>query len=204
MKAEKNKISPILQAFLENKDAIERYLRKYLNSAEDIEDCAQEAFLRSFLAESREKIDSPKAYLFMAAKNVALNELAKRANSSTRHIEDMENPTVIVDEKHVAADETLDSRRKLAVLAEAICHMPPKCRQVFIMRKVDGFRVREIAIKLNISVSAVEKHIATGLVKCHDYFSAHGYDPSEFRKMASGGGLASYGRTKALEADDER
>ena len=55
---------------------------------------------------------------------------------------------------------------RLERVKAAIVEMPPQCQRVFIMHKVYGFKYKEIAQQLGISVSTVEKHIMTGLKKC--------------------------------------
>ena len=173
-------MSPVLEAYLENREALKRFLTRYFSRADDVEDAAQEAFLRAFAAEARGDIRSPKAFLFQVAKNVALNEIARKSNSATNFLEDCGASPVLHDDRQVAVDDQLVSRQKLALFAVAVAELPPQCRRVFLMRKFDGLKVKEIAKTLNITVSAVEKHIAAGLVKCADYLMAYGYEPDDF------------------------
>lgn len=173
-------MTDILGSFLKNELALKKYLSRFFSKPQEIEDVAQETFLKAFVAESKAKIHSPKAYLFRTAKHTALNELAKKANQTTDFIEDSESSSVLQDKEQVGADDTLDSKRKLLVFTKAVASLPPNCRRVFLLRKMDGLKVKEIARHLDISVSGVEKHIATGLVKCNQYFKEQGYDPSEF------------------------
>ena len=86
----------------------------------------------------------------------------------------------ISEEASCNAETVLDSRRKLAALSIAISELPPVCRKVFILRKIEGLPIKEIAARLKISVSSVEKHGAEGLVKCNRRMCELGYDPQEF------------------------
>ena len=170
----------ILDSFLKNELALKKYLSRFFSGAQDVEDAAQETFLKAFAAETKAEIRSPKSYLFQVAKHTALNELAKKANQTTDYIEDSNSSSVLQDRGQVGADQKLDSQRKLVVFTKAVASLPPNCRRVFLLRKMDGLKVKEIARHLDISVSGVEKHIATGLVKCSQYFKEQGYDPAEF------------------------
>jgi RNA polymerase sigma-70 factor (ECF subfamily) len=81
--------------------------------------------------------------------------------------------------------DVVDSRRRLLHFARAIAELPPACRQVFWLRKVEGLKVMEIASRLGISGSAVEKHVASGLLKCSQYFRSIGIDPVDLVPIAA-------------------
>jgi len=57
--------------------------------------------------------------------------------------------------------------------------LPLQCRRVFLLRKVYDLSYQEIAKRLEISVSTVEKHMLNGVTKCSAYLRAHGEDPSQ-------------------------
>ena len=67
-----NKPSAITAAFLEHSGFLKKFLAGFLPAQQDIEDVAQETYLRAFIAEQREEIEQPKAFLFRVAKNLAL------------------------------------------------------------------------------------------------------------------------------------
>lgn len=197
-------MTAILDSFLKHELALKKYLSRFFKGQQDIEDAIQETFLKAFAAETKAEIQSPKAYLFRVAKHTALNTLAKKATLTTDYIEDSASSSVLHDRGQVGADDTLDSRRKLVVFSKAVASLPPGCRRVFLLRKMDGLKVKEIARHLDISVSGVEKLIAAGLVKCNQYFKEQGYDPSEFG--ATGCGTNTRARaeiTALLQVKDE-
>lgn len=177
-------VSKILKSFTQNERALKKYLRRFLSGSQDIEDAAQEAFLKAFATEIRTDVREPKALLFTAAKHVALNQIANKSNGATDFTEDLGSSDVLIDNGQANMEAQLDGRRKLLVVSQAIASLPTNCRQVFIMRKVNGLAVKEIAKLMNISVSGVEKHVATGLVKCSQFFRSHGYDPADFGPRA--------------------
>ncbi|MEX0300764.1 MAG: RNA polymerase sigma factor [Kordiimonas sp.] len=178
-------MSLILKNFLQNEKALKKYLTRFFSRAQDIDDVAQETFLKAFASEAKSEIRAPKSFLFKVAKHTALNEIAKKSNSTTDYIEDSANSNVLEDEAQVGAEQIFDSKQKLIVFSKAVASLPPNCRRVFLLRKMEGLKVKEIARKLDISVSGVEKHIATGLVKCSQYFREQGYDPTEFGDIAA-------------------
>ena len=167
-------MSTILEAYLENEKALKRFLRRFIKSREGADDLAQEAFLRAFAAESGREIQSPKAFLFKVARNLALNELAKQSSAATEPLGDFEGQEVLEDSSQAAVDDAVDGRERIRMLARAIAALPPQCAKVFILRKMQGLSQKEIAARLNISVRTVENHVALGLVRCKAYMRAHG------------------------------
>ena len=178
-------MADILKIFLENEKALRAYLGRFLTRAQDIEDVTQEAFVKTFAADAKTDIRAPKTFLFTVAKHTALNEVAKKANTTTDFIEDSEDTAVLEDRGQVSAESALDSKRKLLVFSKAVASLPPNRKRAFLLRKMHGLKVKEIARVMDISVSGVEKHIALGMVKCSEYFKEHGYDPAEFGAKAT-------------------
>lgn len=168
-------MSMILKTFLENERGIKRYLARFFPRAQDVDDLAQETFLRAY-AEPGRDLHSPRAFLYRIARNLALNERARLSNKTTSYIEDHPDPAVLEASDQVSAEDVVEGRQKLAVFADAIAALPPQCRRVFVLRKVHGMSQKDVAQKLGISVSTVEKHLATGLLRCSEYLRQRGYE----------------------------
>lgn len=181
-------MSRVLEAYNKDKAALKRYLRRFVGRSEDIEDIAQEAFLRAFAAESVKEIQSPKAFLFKVARNVALDEKAKQSHVAMMPLEDFGDTTVLDSSIQVSVEDEVESRRRLFVLAQAVADLPPQCARCFLMRKVYGLSYKEIATRLEISESTVEKHVALGALRCINHLRAKGYTPSEQSPKPSGKG----------------
>lgn len=167
-------MSGILEAYLENGDALKRYLRRFIHSREAADDLAQEAFLRAFAAESKRAIETPKAFLFKVAKNLALNELARQSSVPIEPLGDLESQQVLEDSSQASGDDVVHNRERIRLLARAVAALPPQCAKVFILRKMQGLSQKEIAARLNISVRTVENHVALGLSRCRAYMRAQG------------------------------
>lgn len=61
------------------------------------------------------------------------------------------------------ADQTI------GVHCEAVARLPPKCRRVYLMRKVHGMSHKEIAQHMGITTTTVERHITKGIRDCARY-----------------------------------
>ena len=178
MDDESSKSSPVLLglsgAFLTHQLSLKRFLRRFFSRTQDIEDIAQETYLRAFDAESSgEPVRSPKAFLFRIARNVALNELVRKSRLLTDYIEDSASHDVL--DKGASAEEQVMGQEKLAMFCRAAASLPAQCRKAFLMRKVYGLSHKDIAEQLGISISTVEKHVASGLLRCSAYLREGGY-----------------------------
>ncbi|MEO0398226.1 MAG: RNA polymerase sigma factor [Pseudomonadota bacterium] len=169
----------MLDIFIKHEAGLRRLLWRYVSNRQDVEDLLQETYVRVLAADAKYKLRASKGYLFRTAKNLALNELAKKSRTTTDSIEDSTPETVLIDEGQIAADESLSTRQEFMLVAQAVAGLPPQCRKVVVMRKFDGLSYREIADRLGITVSTAEKHAATGLIKCVDHLRRNGHDVEE-------------------------
>ncbi len=148
--------------------SLTRFLSRFLDSRVEIEDVLQEAFLKALEAESNVHIESPLAYLFKTAKNLALNSIAERRRKRTDPIADFEELSVLYDLKLISnfdPESQALMEEQLALAGEALEQLTPRVREVFVLRKVYGFSHKEIAKRLGIAVSTVEKHIVKGTLE---------------------------------------
>jgi RNA polymerase sigma-70 factor (ECF subfamily) len=159
--------TPVYEAYSRHGLSLKRFIGRFMHSSSDIEDIAQEAFLRAYAVESSRPIEQPKSFLFRIAKHLALSQLTRKARQITDYIEDSADSAVIQIE-HSAEDE-VSARQTLGLHCEAVAQLAPQCRQVYLLRKVHGFSHKEIAEQLGIAVSTVEKHLMKAVEQCDRY-----------------------------------
>ncbi|MEM9617021.1 MAG: sigma-70 family RNA polymerase sigma factor [Pseudomonadota bacterium] len=167
--AEKTGVSRVFRVFRNNENAIKKFLWRYVSSRHEVEDITQETILRALQAEKSREIREPRAFLFGVAKNIVRKELYKKSKNLIDFIEDFDNEQHFSYE--VDAEGAVDTRRQLILFWEAVATLPPQCQRVFVLKKVYGYSHKEIARRLNISVSTVEKHAAAGLRRCSDHMT---------------------------------
>ncbi len=160
-------LSAVSAAFLENHVFLKQFLSRFFSGRQDIEDVAQEAYLRAYVAEQQKDIEQPKAYLFRIARNLALTELTKKSRKITDYLEECGASVVI--ECEASADSEVEAEESLGLYCEAVAALPEKCRQVFLLRKVHGLPHKEIAERMSLSVSSVEKYLLRGIVECRTF-----------------------------------
>ncbi len=170
-------LSAVSAAFLLNHDFLKRFLTRFFSDSQDIEDVAQEAYLRAYVAEQQKEIEQPKAYLFRIARNLALTQLTKKSEKITDYLE--ESGASVVIECGAAADSEVEAEESLGLYCEAVAALPEKCRQVFLLRKVHGLAHKEIAQRMSLSVSSVEKYLLRGILECKAFVQEHeGLEPN--------------------------
>ncbi|MBV1900252.1 MAG: RNA polymerase sigma factor [Kordiimonadaceae bacterium] len=161
--------------------SLRRFISRIVVRPHDVDDVLQETFVR-VSDKDFDKISSPKAYLFRAAKNIALNELTRKSKSVVEYA-DIITLSEYPDDTS-ALDEQVHHKIQLEVFSRSINSLPKKCRHVFLLRKVYGLSHQEISKRLGISKSGVEKHLATGVLKSREYMEEQGYSMSDLHLVS--------------------
>ena len=172
-------MSRVLQAYKEQEQAIRRVIAKYRSNIADIDDLAHEVFLTGFALELREEIRKPAHLLLRIAKNLSINETQRKINTTTVSIEDSGDLSVYTDERQHLPEDIVDGRRKLLVFSEALASLSPELRRAFVMKRVDGLKFDQIATRLNVSKSTVEKRVAKAMALCEEYIRSQGIELAE-------------------------
>ncbi len=164
-------LSAVSASFLEHQSFLKKFLSRYLYNHQDIEDVAQETYLRAYKAEQNKGIEQPKAFLFRIARNIALTELTKKSRQIVDTIADFDDFDVIQSEATV--ENEVEARQHLGIYCEAVAMLPEQCRRVYLLCKVHGLPHKEIAERMGLTVSSVEKHLRKGVLKCRAYVREH-------------------------------
>lgn len=132
------------------------FLYRLLNSKEDAEEIVQDTFLKIW--ERREEfIESYpfEAFLFQIAKNTFLNLNRKRVNRKVfeSHLKFFEERSSTETEDYVIFEETK------AILNTIMEQLPPRRKEIFLLRRIEGLSRCEIAEKLGISVLTVDSQL---------------------------------------------
>lgn len=138
----------------------------------EVEDVVQESYLRLWRARAAQPIRSARALLFTIARHVALNRVARGRISPEVAVGDLAALPAVA-EGHDAA-EAAARRDTLRLLAEALAVLPPRCREITILRKLQGVPQRDIAARLGVSEKTVEEQVSRGVRRCEAYLRARG------------------------------
>ena len=152
------------------KGGLTRYVGRMVSSPEDVQDVVQEAYLKVFMALRTSNLDghSPVALLYRTARNLAISRLrhisvVSRSATVVAVVEELRSDRVTIEQAASASQE-------MDTVLRVVNRLPPKCRDVFVLRWIHGLSQIRIGEQLGISVSTVEKHLAKGLKICKSEF----------------------------------
>ncbi len=154
------------QEVLPHESALRNWLRHRFPRLHDWDDLIQESYLRLWRARAEGPIQSPKAYLFTTARNLALNRLGQIRQQDGLGEHDFS--PVSIDE--VSTPERVARHQELELLNQALQSLPDRCREVFTLRRLYGLSQKEIGAKLGISEKTVETQSFIAMKKCLHFF----------------------------------
>ena len=162
-----------------------RFLSRKLNSTEDAQDIAQNAFIRiQHLTESGE-LNNPKAYLYQTASNLAIDKI-RRDQLHNKYLQSEgswqqdDTGATNAQSDYCTPERLLAAKQDLAQIEQAIQSLPLKCRQAFLLHRVKGRSYSEIANEMSVSVSSVEKYILQALKVCRRALIDSGGELNEY------------------------
>lgn len=137
-------------------------IRRLVGDDHRAEDLLQSALLRLEEYKSRATVENPEAFLVRTARNLAIDE-SRHNKVRALSPSPVEEFRTLTDDQPLQ-DEVLYTRERLVRVEQALATLPYRTRRIFIMRRIEGLRYREIAGRLGITPSAVEKHVAKAVL----------------------------------------
>ncbi len=143
------------------------FLQRRGQALEDAEDIVQEAFARFHRAGHELGQADSRPLLFAITKNLLKDHWKQASRERARTLWlDADEKTAAWESapsEDPAADRRSIARQELAGIAAAIRDLPPRCRDAFLLHRFEDLSYRQIADRLGVSVSMVEKHLAEAL-----------------------------------------
>lgn len=153
--------SEVTALFNEFRPALIRFFERRSFSTPDAEDMTQEVFLRITRLGAKKEIWQPSGFLFQTAANVMRDRLRRDA---VRHRNDhVCYDDVDTGDEAPSEEAVYEEREALNRFIAALEELTPKCRMVFLLHKYEGLSYSEVAKRLGVSVSAIEKHMMNAI-----------------------------------------
>lgn len=139
---------------------LRRWLATRVRPASDVDDVVQDVFMRALRRSRQERIENVEGYLFQIAANLVIERSRRSArrdaapawNGDRPELDDAQSP-----ERILLGKEAYDR------FAEALRELPERTRTVFILNRFEDMTGAQIAERLEISVSTVEKQMTRAL-----------------------------------------
>jgi RNA polymerase sigma-70 factor (ECF subfamily) len=133
-----------------------RRVSRRSGDASQAEDHLHSAFLRLELYRDTRTVANPVAYLLQTAVNIAVDDRRRRRFVSSEPVDAFQHELA---DPYPLQDEVLAMRTRLRRVESGLARLKPRSREIFLLHRVHGLRFREIADRMGISQSAVEKHM---------------------------------------------
>ena len=157
-----------LKVFLASRNELLAFLTRKAGTRHQASDLLHDLFVRISNSGTAASIENPRAYLFRAAANVAID--AARA----KRYRNAEVPPTAIDSLH-ARDPSPDplqttiARDRLRRLDDALATLPEETRAMIYLLRIDGLSYDEVAALFGVSKSTVEKRVAKAIRYCRSY-----------------------------------
>ncbi|MFW7266567.1 RNA polymerase sigma factor [Gluconacetobacter sp. Hr-1-5] len=182
------RISWVASQVLPHEAALRVWLRRFRDI--DVDDVVQDSYAAMITADIT-GIRNPRAYLFTVARSVVLRHYRRARIISITALTDFDAQSIVDD--GADAERTLGARQELARLYTFIEELPQRCRHILLHRKLDGLSQREVAQRMGVSESVVEKQLARALRALNGMFGEPGTD----ERPADGGDVCATRRRDA-------
>lgn len=147
-----------------------RFSKTYLPFQEDAENIVQDIFLK--LWENYDQIcfsGNFNAYLFTIVKNRCIDFLRKEYQTDSRNCSLSEVEREEVQLKLYSLQQFDENNLSLAeienIIHQAVDSLPPRCREIFWLSRMEGLKHKEIAERLDVSINTVEGQMTIALRK---------------------------------------
>lgn len=142
------------------------YIITYSHDKAQSEDIVQQTFIK--LWENRQKLDdskSPKGYLYAIAHNIYIDAI----KTSKKHEKIMN--LVWESALRDRIEEDLETQEiRIQKMKRVVENLPPKCKKIIHMNKVQGIKYQEIADQMGISIKTVESQMRIAFIKIREAF----------------------------------
>jgi RNA polymerase sigma-70 factor (ECF subfamily) len=146
---------------LPHEGSVRARLRRTDMTTDDIDDVIQEAYARLAALPDFKQISNPGAYFLQVARNIMFDQFRRSRIVRIESFAELEFLNVKQDVPD--AECQLSTRQELKRLWNLVQNLPNRCRDIFIMRKIEGLSQKDISKRLGVTENTVESQVQRGL-----------------------------------------
>lgn len=153
--------------FLAQRTPLLRTLQRMVNNPSTAEDLLQETYLRVTRALGERTVEHLEPFVFQTARNLALDHLRARRIQSRTLLDDVPQEVVhSVVAPQSSAEDAAHAEQMLERLNLRLQALSPRQQQIFILSRLHGHSYQDIAKRLDVSLSTVQKELKLIMAIC--------------------------------------
>lgn len=143
------------------------YIRRNWRTPEDVLELRQDIYEHVLIGARRVLPLNVRAYVYTIARNHLINHAKRARIVPIETIADLD--AIHRDIDLFGTERSLTARDELRHAKEGIDKLPPKCREIILLQKVEGLTDRQAAERLGVSVETVRRQIKLGMKALIDH-----------------------------------
>lgn len=147
------------------------FLRRRIPNEADAQDAVQDCFTRLLRYVDEQPPAAWKPLLYRIATNLSHDEARMRLTHHSADHVPLDDAELVSDE--LPYDQQIEQEQELAILQAVILQLPPKCRQVYLLHRMEGMSYSAIADHCGLSKKTVEMHISRALAALREAGKAY-------------------------------
>lgn len=153
--------------YREHNHALVRFLKTRVDSEQEAQDVAHEAYVRMLQLDTHGAVSYLSAYLFRTAANIAIDRVRRGNRGQLVHRFLAQDASGDAG-RAVAPDQQLATQQELEIIACALEELPPKCRQAFYLHRMQDMSLDQIAGELGVTKRMVHHYLLRAMVHCRE------------------------------------
>jgi len=145
---------------------LRRYLARLTGNQVEAQDLAHDAYARVYPVMREKAVGHPQAFLYTTARHLALDRIKRRTRAPFQDSPMADGELSASPAPGVEA--VVMAREEWGLMEQAVAALPPGCRQVLLLRTVEQLSHDEIAQRLGLARSSVEKHLMRAVRLLHE------------------------------------
>lgn len=151
----------VANEILPHEGLVRNWLKRRWGNTLDIDDVIQEAYSRIASLESIDHIDNLRSYFFQTVHAVATDIMRRAKVENFSRVTEIEWANVL--DEGPTPDRVVEASQRLERVHALLSKLTWTCRRIIELRRIEGLSQKDTALRMGVSESVVENHIARGL-----------------------------------------